>query len=89
MVGSRGLRTRRRLALWWREPLVVELPDDRRQELVASGQAQEFEPVEGRSMNGWAVLADGVDWDPLVAAAQEWTAGQRLLRAAGSWPPSG
>ena len=94
MFGCRGLRTGRRFfALWWHERLVVKLPAGRLEELIASGQAEPFEPMAGRRMNGWAVLADAVPWDPVVAEARTWTAsrgqsGDRL-RAAGWSPPSG
>jgi hypothetical protein len=78
MFGSRGLRTGRRFfALWWHERLVVKLPTDRLAELVALGQAVPFEPMEGRRMNGWAVLGDSVEWDPVVAEARAWTESER------------
>jgi hypothetical protein len=56
---------------------VVKLPADRLQELVDAGQAEPFEPMEGRRMNGWAVLHDGVGWDPVVAEARAWTESQQ------------
>jgi hypothetical protein len=79
MFGCRGLRTGRRFfAIWWEERLVVKLPPERLQELVAAGQAAHFEPMDGgRRMNGWAVLGTGVEWDPLVAQARAWTESQQ------------
>ena len=78
MFGCRGLRTGRRFfAIRWHERLVVKLPADRLAELVASGRAEPFEPMEGRPMNGWAVLGDSVEWDPLVVEARAWTESQR------------
>ncbi|RBY89925.1 hypothetical protein [Blastococcus sp. TF02A-26] len=78
MFGCRGLRTGRRFfAIWWHEQLVVKLPADRLQGLVGAGAAVAFEPMEGRRMNGWAVLGDGVAWDPVVAEARAWTESQR------------
>ena len=71
MFGSQGLRTGRKyFAIRWHEQLVVKLPDDRVQELVSSGTAQVFEPMPGRPMNGWVLLAESAAWDPLVAAAR-------------------
>ena len=71
MFGSAGLRTGKKFfALWWHEQLVVKLPADRLEDLVAAGQAEPFEPMEGRRMNGWIVLGDSADWDPLVAEAR-------------------
>ena len=78
MFGCRGLRTGRRFfAIWWHERLVVKLPPDRLEALVTSGQAAPFEPMEGRRMNGWAVLGQTVEWDPVVAEARAWTEGQQ------------
>jgi TfoX/Sxy family transcriptional regulator of competence genes len=71
MFGSPGLRTGRKFfAIWWHEQLVVKLPADRSQQLVASGEGQVFEPMPGRPMNGWVLLQDTTDWDPLVAEAR-------------------
>ena len=40
MFGSQGLRTGKKFfAIWWHDQLVVKLPPDRLQELVAAGQA--------------------------------------------------
>jgi hypothetical protein len=71
MFGSQGLRTGRKyFAIWWREQLVVKLPADRMQELVSSGTGQIFEPMPGRPMNGWVLLAASAEWDPLVTEAR-------------------
>ena|SRR3712207_618238 len=78
MFGCRGLRTGRKFfAIWWDEQLVVKLPPERLEELVASGRATAFEPMEGRRMNGWVVLGGTAGWDPLVAEARAWTESQR------------
>ena len=78
MFGCRGLRTGRKFfAIWWHDRLVVKLPADRLQELVAAGQAEPFEPMEGRRMNGWAVLHQGVEWDAVVAEARALTVAQQ------------
>lgn len=81
MFGSEGLRTGRKFfAIWWHEQLVVKLPADRLQELVAAGQAELFEPMEGRPMNGWALLRESVEWDPVVAEARDHVSSQASSR---------
>jgi hypothetical protein len=72
MFGSQGLRTGTKFfAIWWHEQLVVKLPADRLQEVIASGQGVVFEPMHGRPMNGWALLHESAAWDPLVAEARD------------------
>ncbi|HEY0126900.1 MAG TPA: hypothetical protein VGB58_07170 [Blastococcus sp.] len=81
MFGCEGLRTGRKFfAIWWHEQLVVKLPAGRLQELVAAGQADVFEPMEGRPMNGWALLHGEVPWDPVVTDARDHVAGQASSR---------
>ena len=71
MFGSKGLRTGKKFfATWWHEQLVVKLPAERAAELVGAGQAQPFEPMPGRAMNGWVVVAETADWPPLVDEAR-------------------
>jgi TfoX/Sxy family transcriptional regulator of competence genes len=78
MFGAEGLRTGKKFfAIWWHERLVVKLPADRLQQLVAAGRAEVFEPMEGRPMNGWARVHDGVAWDPLIAEARAHTEAQQ------------
>lgn len=78
MFGSQGLRTGRKFfAIWWQEHLVVKLPADRLQELVAAGQAEVFEPMPGRPMNGWGLLQDSAEWDPLVTEARTYVESQQ------------
>ena len=70
MFGSQGLRTGKKFfAIWWNDQLVVKLPPARLQELMASGEGELFEPMEGRPMNGWLLLR-ATEWDPLVAEAR-------------------
>ena len=54
-----------------------KIPAERVEELVAAGQAEPFEPVGGRRMNGWGVLGKTVEWDPGVAEARAWTTSER------------
>jgi hypothetical protein len=91
MFGSPGLRTGRKFfAIWWHEQLVVKLPADRLQELVAAGEGEVFEPMPGRPMNGWVLLQGSAEWDPVVAEARAHVEAQRhQVRAGGSSPPSG
>jgi TfoX/Sxy family transcriptional regulator of competence genes len=78
MFGAQGLRTGRKFfAIWWHEHLVVKLPADRLQELVASGQGELFEPMAGRPMNGWALLRESAEWDPLVTDARTYVESQQ------------
>jgi hypothetical protein len=71
MFGSQGLRTGTKFfAIWWHEQLVVKLPPDRLQELVAADRGQVFEPMPGRTMNGWLLLQDLTDADALLADAR-------------------
>jgi TfoX/Sxy family transcriptional regulator of competence genes len=78
MFGSRGLRTGRKFfAIWWHEQLVVKLPADRLQELVAAGEGEPFEPMPGRRMSGWLLLTGTAEWDPVVAEARAYTEAQQ------------
>jgi len=83
MFGSQGLRTGSKFfAIWWHDQLVVKLPPQRLQGLVAAGQATPFEPMEGRRMNGWVVLGKGTDWAPLTEEARAFVAAQASSRGA-------
>lgn len=76
MFGCAGLRTGRRFfAIRWHEQLVLKLPADRLGELVEAGGGRPFEPMEGRRMNGWLVLADRPDPADLVEEARAHVAG--------------
>ena len=78
MFGSRGLRTDTKFfAIWWHEQLVLKLPSGRVDELVDAGDAQPFEPMEGRKMNGWVVLQPTTDWPALSDEAREWVESQQ------------
>jgi hypothetical protein len=66
MFGSQGLRTGTKFfAIRWHEQLVVKLPPGRLEELVAAGRGQVFEPMAGRTMNGWLLLQGADDPDDL------------------------
>ena len=76
MFGCAGLRTGRRFfAIRWHGQLVLKLPADRLEGLVEAGDGRPFEPMEGRRMNGWLVLADRPDPGDLVGEARAYVAG--------------
>jgi hypothetical protein len=78
MFGSQGLRTGTKFfAIWWHERLVVKPPPDRLRELVAAGEAEPFEPMPGRRMNGWVVVGDDVEWAPLADEARAFVESQQ------------
>jgi TfoX/Sxy family transcriptional regulator of competence genes len=71
MFGSKGLRTGKKFfAIWWHEQLVVKLPAERLQQLVAAGEGEPFEPMPGRAMNSWLVVGPSVDWSTLADEAR-------------------
>jgi TfoX/Sxy family transcriptional regulator of competence genes len=70
MFGSKGLRTGKKFfAIWWHDQVVVKLPPARIEAIVGSGEAFPFEPMSGRRMNGWVVLAPTADAAALVTEA--------------------
>jgi len=76
MFGCAGLRTGRRFfAIRWHEQLVVKLPPTRLAQLVEAGDGRPFEPMEGRRMNGWIVLAGPAARADLVEEARAYVAG--------------
>jgi hypothetical protein len=82
MFGSKGLRTGTKFfAIWWHEQLVLKLPADRLQELIASGAGELFEPMPGRRMNGWVLLHGTEGWDPVVTAARTWVESQQKVES--------
>jgi hypothetical protein len=71
MFGAKGLRTGRKFfAIWWHERLVAKLPAPRLAALVEAGEAEQFEPMAGRPMNGWAIIAPAADWTGIVDEAR-------------------
>jgi TfoX N-terminal domain len=71
MFGCEGLRTGRKFfAIWWHDQLVAKLPPDRLARLLEAGKGEQFEPMEGRPMNGWAVVSPSADWAALAAEAR-------------------
>jgi hypothetical protein len=78
MFGCPGLRTGRRFfAVWWQDQLVAKLPRAQMEELLHSGDGEQFEPMPGRPMNGWAVVHPTADWPPLVDEARAYVESQQ------------
>ena len=76
---SEGLRINGKIyAMLVRDELVVKLPKDRVDELVASGVAQRFDAGRGRPMKEWASVS--------VAASRRWP---RLVKDAKTFVSSG
>jgi TfoX/Sxy family transcriptional regulator of competence genes len=74
-----GLRVGGRIfAMVSRGGLVVKLPKERVDELVASGAAERFDAGKGRPMKEWITvsLRDGRRWNGLAAEAFEFVAGR-------------
>lgn len=69
-------------AMLVRDRLVVKLPKDRVDELVASGAAIHFDAGKGRPMREWAMVepASDVDWDRLALEAHSFVAGGSRVR---------
>lgn len=73
MFGSKGLRTGTKFfAIWRHEQLVVKLPSTQIDKLVSARAGEPFEPMAGRAMNGWVVLAATADWSALAAEARSY-----------------
>jgi TfoX/Sxy family transcriptional regulator of competence genes len=81
MFGSSGqLRTSNRIfAMLVRGKLVVKLPRQRVDMLVASGEGERFDPGHGRLMKEWFTLAPAseVGWLSLAREALEFVASKR------------
>jgi hypothetical protein len=69
--GSYALKTRDRIfAMLVRGRLVVKLPRQRVNELIASGAGERFDPGHGRLMKEWLVLEPAADADWLSLATE-------------------
>ena len=80
-----GLRTGGKIfAMLAHERLVVKLPRERVDALVAAGAAEQFEPSPGRRMKEWASVdpAASEDWARLAAEARAFVARERATGAA-------
>jgi TfoX/Sxy family transcriptional regulator of competence genes len=70
MFGSVGLKVAGKVfAMQVNGALVVKLSNSRAADLVASGQAQVFDPGHGRPMKQWIRVPPGPDWQPLAEEA--------------------
>ena len=79
LFSSFGLRVRGKIfAMVVRGRLVVKLPSDRVDALVASGAARRFEPGPGRRMKEWADMSgEAPAWAGLVREAFRYVGGAR------------
>jgi hypothetical protein len=79
--GSTELKVHNKIfAMLVRGQLVVKLPRQRVDALVASGDGQRFDPRhDGRLMKEWLVVAptSAVEWLPLAQEAMEFVASKR------------
>ena len=76
---SPGLRVRGRIfAMLAANGLVVKLPKDRVDQLVASGVGSRFDPGHGRVMKEWLNVPEGQtgDWEHLTAEAYAFVEGR-------------
>ena len=56
--------------------LVVKLPKQRVEELIASGTGKRFDPGHGRLMKEWVAIAPaGGDWAALAEEARQFVGG--------------
>lgn len=72
MFGSSGLKVEKKVfAMLVKGELVVKLPKDRVNELVASGDGAHFDPGHGRLMKEWVAipLRNFRDWEQLADEA--------------------
>lgn len=77
MMSSFGLKTKKKLfAMHWRGQLVVKLPRERVDALVAARAGTRFAPGHGRVMKEWiAVPAGAADWIALAREAHRFVSG--------------
>ena len=61
----------------WKDALVLKLPADVVEELVASGEGELFDPGHGRTSKTWAAVDSVISdrWSQLSFAAREFVAG--------------
>ncbi len=77
MFGSTGLKVGGKVfAMLVRGELVVKLPRERVEALVAGGEGHPFDPGHGRLMKEWVALSptDANDWLALADDAREFVA---------------
>ena len=75
--GASGLKVEGKLfALLSKGELVVKLPRQRAEQLVAEGTARPFDPGHGRLMKQWATISrrESRSWDELAEEARRFVA---------------
>jgi TfoX/Sxy family transcriptional regulator of competence genes len=76
LFASDGLKVDGRIfAMLVKDRLVVKLPCERVDRLIAAGQAERFDPGHGRLMKEWAsITAADADWSALAREARAFVA---------------
>ena len=80
MFGSRGLKIAGKVfAMLVKDELVVKLPADRVDAIVAARTGRRFDPGHGRPAKEWVALEPGtqLDWLELAEDAREYVRGWR------------
>lgn len=80
MFGSDGLKVANKVfAMLVKGRLVVKLPKDRVEALIAEGAGERFDPGHGRLMKEWLAVEPGadLDWLALADEAMRYVAGDR------------
>ena len=76
MFGSPGFKvTGKVFAMLVKGRLVVKLPWERVEALVAAGKGERFDPGHGRLMKEWVSLAPGGKWVDLATEARGFVGG--------------
>jgi hypothetical protein len=78
--GASGLKTGGKLfAMLAKGELVLKLPKQRVDELIASGAGTRFDPGHGRVMKEWVTIAPsrGAEWAALADEARQFVGGGR------------
>jgi hypothetical protein len=78
--GSNGLRINNKIfVMLVRDQLVLKLPRQRVDALIASGDGERFDPGHGRLMKEWLALnpTSREEWLPLAQEAMKFVASQR------------
>ena len=81
--GSRALRIDGKIFAFVssKRQLVVKLPPDRVDAIVAAKQGTQFDPGHGRKMKGWAAITAAMAWERLVREACDYVRGASRARA--------
>lgn len=81
--GSRALRANGKIFAFVssKGQLVVKLPPERVDAIVAGKRGVHFDPGHGRTMKGWAAITAKIAWEPLVREAYAYVSAASPARA--------